>query len=292
MKAERMTLEEYDEAEADTPDERVSGESDSPTSAPDSAPDSAPWEDGFCAQLEEYSGPLELLRYLIHKNEIDILDIPIAAVLEQFLEHVHEARERGQLDLRTTGDYLVMSARLIEIKARMLSPQLLDEEDDLLEEELEDPRKNLVEQLLEYRDFKERALLLQEAHRRRSLGYERVQDGIPPPPPGTLDLSEASALDLSAAFQRVLDMLRERSAFSVIQGEEVPVEQSMGEILNTLKSRPGQSVPFEDLFPVERGMSGAISTFLALLELARLHQLNLVQVNSSDPLMVHLRSEE
>jgi len=185
-----------------------------------------------------------------------------------------------------------MSARLIEIKSRMLSPQLLEEEDELLEEELEDPRKNLVEQLLEYRDFKERALLLQEAHRRRSLGYERVQDGMPPPPPGSLDLSEASALDLSAAFQRVLDLLRERSAFSVIQGEEIPVEQSMGEILAVLRARPNQALPFEELFPAERGMAGTISTFLALLELARLHQINLVQVNSADPLMVHLRSEE
>ena len=252
----------------------------------------APWEDGFCTELEEYSGPLELLLYLIHKNEIDILDIPIAEVLEQFLQHVTQAQEKGLLDLRTAGEYLVMSARLIEIKSRMLSPQLLEEEDDLLEEELEDPRKHLVEQLLEYRDFKERALLLQEAHRRRSLGYERVQDGMPPPPPGTLDLSEASSLDLSAAFQRVLDMLRERSAFAIIQGEEVPIEQSMGEILSALKTRPGKALSFEELFPVERGMAGAISTFLALLELARMHQLKMVQVNSSDPLMVHLRTEE
>ena len=256
------------------------------------SPALAPWEDGFCTELEEYSGPLELLLYLIHKNEIDILDIPISQVLGQFLGHVSEAQKRGQLDLLSAGEYLVMSARLIEIKSRMLSPQLLDEEDDLLEEELEDPRKHLVEQLLEYRDFKERALLLQEAHRRRSLGYERVQDGMPPPPPGTLDLSEASSLDLSAAFQRVLDMLRERSAFAVIQGEEVPIEQSMGEILGALKSRPDRALSFEELFPLERGMAGAISTFLALLELARMHQLKMVQVHSSDPLMVHLRTEE
>ena len=126
------------------------------------SPALAPWEDGFCTELEEYSGPLELLLYLIHKNEIDILDIPIAVVLGQFLGHVSEAQKRGQLDLLSAGEYLVMSARLIEIKSRMLSPQLLDEEDDLLEEELEDPRKHLVEQLLEYRDFKERALLLQD----------------------------------------------------------------------------------------------------------------------------------
>ena len=273
MEADSMTLNDQSDADAGAFD------------------DEAPWEDGFCAHLEEYSGPLELLLYLIHKNEVDILDIPIAEILKQFLGHVTEARQRELLDLRSTGDYLVMSARLIEIKARMLSPQLIEEEDDLLEEELEDPRKNLVEQLLEYRDFKERALLLQEAHRRRSLGYERVQDGMPPAPPGTLDLSEASPLDLSAAFQRVLDLLRERSSFSVIQGEEIPIEQSMAEILTTLRTKPEQGFPFEQLFPPERGMAGAISTFLALLELARMHQCNLEQAKSQDPLLVHLKLE-
>ncbi|NCF55175.1 MAG: segregation/condensation protein A [Planctomycetia bacterium] len=115
---------------------------------------------------------------------------------------------------------------------------------------------------------------------------------MPPAPPGTLDLSEASPLDLSAAFQRVLDLLRERSSFNVIQGEEVPIEQSMAEILSTLRTNPEQGFPFEQLFPPERGMAGAISTFLALLELARMHQLRLEQVNSEDPLLVHLKLED
>jgi len=119
-----------------------------------------PWEDGFCTELEQYSGPLELLLYLIHRNEIEILDIPVAQVLEQFLAHVTAAQQASTLDLGQAGDYLVMGARLFEIKCRMLSPDLIEAEDDLLEEELEDPRQSLVEQLLDYRDFKERAQLL------------------------------------------------------------------------------------------------------------------------------------
>ena len=79
-----------------------------------------------------------MLLYLIHKNELDILDIPIATILEQFLAHVTEARRSATLDLRQAGDYLVMGARLMEIKVRMLSPDLIEEEDDLLEEELEE----------------------------------------------------------------------------------------------------------------------------------------------------------
>ncbi|NRA76365.1 MAG: segregation/condensation protein A [Planctomycetes bacterium] len=247
------------------------------------------WDDGFCTQLDDYSGPLELLLYLIHKNELDILDIPIATILEQFLAHVTEARRSATLDLRQAGDYLVMSARLMEIKVRMLSPGLIEEEDDLLEEELEDPRQHLVEQLLEYRDFKERAQLLEEAHRVRSLGYERRQDDLPPPPPGTLDLSEVSSHDVAAAFQRILDRLREQSSFTFVAGEDVPVEQAMAEILEQLRGAARKVLPFDQLFPEERGIPGAISTFLAILELARLNQLQLEQATNADPLLVHLR---
>ncbi|MDE0960068.1 MAG: segregation/condensation protein A [Planctomycetota bacterium] len=249
------------------------------------------WEDGFCTALEEYSGPLELLLYLIHKNEIDILDIPVAQVLEQFLAHVTAAQQQETLDLRQAGDYLVMGARLVEIKCRMLSPELIEEEDELLEEELDDPRQSLVEQLLEYRDFKERAQLLEEAHRLRSLGYERLQDEMPPPPPGTLDLSETSSLDLASAFQRVLDLLHERSAFTVISVEEIPIEQSMTEVLERLRSDPSTALPFDQLFPRSQGISGAIGTLLAILELARLHQLRLEQGDPENPLLVRIREE-
>ncbi len=248
-----------------------------------------PWEAGFCTHLDDYSGPLELLLYLIHKNELDILDIPIAKILEQFLIHVTTAQQAGNLDLRQSGDYLVMGARLMEIKARILSPSLIEEEDDLLEEELEDPRQNLVEQLLEYRDFKERAQLLEEAHRIRSLGYERLQNELPPPPPGTLDLSEVSGHDVASAFQRILDLLREQSSFTVLPGEYIPIEQAMGEILGALKTAAESVLPFDQLFPLHRGIPGAISTFLALLELARLNQLRLEQNHNDDPLLVHLR---
>lgn len=248
-----------------------------------------PWEAGFNTDLDDYSGPLELLLYLIHKNELDILDIPIAKILEQFLAHVSSAHESGRLDLRQSGDYLVMGARLMEIKARILSPSLIDEEDDLLEEELEDPRQNLVEQLLEYRDFKERAQLLEEAHRIRSLGYERLQSEMPPPPPGTLDLSQVTGHDVASAFQRILDLLREKSSFTVVPGEDIPIEKAMAEILALLQTTHGSVLPFEQLFPLHRGIPGAISTFLALLELARLNRLHLEQKQKDDPLLVHLR---
>ncbi len=279
----------------DKPQPSGPSEADEPHSGGHSAdagpPGMNPWEDGFCTELKEYSGPLELLLYLIHRNEIEILDIPVAQVLEQFLAHVTSAQQARTLDLGQAGDYLVMGARLVEIKCRMLSPDLIDAEDELLEEELEDPRQSLVEQLLDYRDFKERAQLLEEAHRRRSLGYERVQDEMPPPPPGTLDLSETSSLDLASAFQRVLDLLSERSSFTLVHAEEIPIEQAMTEVMERLRSSPGVVRPFEELFPLERGIPGVVSTFLAILELTRLLQLRIEQGGIEDPLLVRLRED-
>ncbi len=277
---------------APTSDERSPSGEASEVETPQSSADGAPlnpWEDGFNTHLEEYSGPLELLLYLIHKNEIDILDLPVAKVLEQFLQHVTSAQQQGTLDLRQAGDYLVMGARLVEIKCRMLSPDLIEVDDDLLEEELEDPRQSLVEQLLEYRDFKERAQLLEEAHRLRSLGYERLQDEMPPPPPGTLDLSETSSLDLASAFQRVLDLLVERSSFTTIEADEVPIEQAMTEVLDQLRKQHSGVLMLEDLLIEKRGITGIVSTFLAILELSRMHQIRLKQENRDDPLQVHLR---
>ena len=277
---------------APTSDERSPSGEASEVETPQSSADGAPlnpWEDGFNTHLEEYSGPLELLLYLIHKNEIDILDLPVAKVLEQFLQHVTSAQQQGTLYLRQAGDYLVMGARLVEIKCRMLSPDLIEVDDDLLEEELEDPRQSLVEQLLEYRDFKERAQLLEEAHRLRSLGYERLQDEMPPPPPGTLDLSETSSLDLASAFQRVLDLLVERSSFTTIEADEVPIEQAMTEVLDQLRKQHSGVLMLEDLLIEKRGITGIVSTFLAILELSRMHQIRLKQENRDDPLQVHLR---
>jgi len=256
------------------------------------APSGQPWGDGFRTRLEGYSGPLELLLYLIHKNEIDILDIPIVEILEQFLSHLTEAREKDAIDLQSIGDYLVMAARLLEIKSRLVAPFPSSEEEDLLEEELEDPRYSLVEQLLDYRQVKERAQLLERAHRQRSLSYERLQHDLPPPAPGTLDLSESSVLDLRSAFQRVVDLLRERASVEVVPGVEFPLEEAMTSILDSLRERSDGCARFDDLFPLDKGVAGLISTFLALLELTRLRQLRLVQGAIDEPIIVYLREGE
>jgi len=245
--------------------------------------------DEFRPSLGAFDGPFELLLYLIHKDEVDIFDIPIARLLDQFLEHVRRGEEQGHLDLQQIGEYLVMAARLMEIKSRMLLPAETDEEEDLLEAEIEDPRWSLVEQLLEFREIKERAQLLEAAHRSRSQCFERVAVDIPPAEPGSLDLGEASTFDLCAAFQRVLDLLRERDAVRIVPGEEIPIETAMSGLRERLVSTPEHRRLFSELFPRELGLRGLISYFMALLELTRLRHLRLEQPDVYGDILVILR---
>ena len=145
-----------------------------------------------------------------------------------------------------------MAARLMEIKSRMLLPNEGDDDEDLLEAEIEDPRWSLVKQLLEFRETKERAQLLEAAHRSRSQCFERVSGDLPPPEPGSLDLTEAS--------------IRER-----------------------LLECGGNRSPFSQIFPHDLGLRGLISYFMALLELTRLRHLRLEQPDDFGDILVILR---
>ncbi len=243
----------------------------------------------FRPDLGSFSGPLELLLYLIHKAEVDIFDIPIARLLDQFLGHVRRDGASGRLDLQQIGDYLVMAARLMEIKSRMLLPNEIEDDEDLLEAEVEDPRWSLVKQLLEFRETKERAQLLEAAHRSRSQCFERIATDFPPPEPGSLDLKEASHHDLCSAFQRVLDLLRERDSVRIVPGEEMPIEDAMAGIRERLLACYGHRLPFTEIFPPELGLRGMISYFLGILELTRLRHLRLEQSDDFGEILVILR---
>lgn len=278
----------------DIPEESKSAEAETeaPAEAPTAvaSPDPLPPEQvDFRPDLETYSGPLGLLLYLIHKDEVDIFDIPISGILSQFLEHVRRLEATGQLDLQESGEYLVMAARLMEIKSRMLLPNEAEEEEELLEAEIEDPRWSLVKQLLEFREIKERAQLLEQAHRQRSQCFERIPGDLPAPEPGSLDLKETSPLDLQAAFQRVLDLLRERDAMRVVPGEEIPIEVAMSGIRDQLVALPKRQQMFSEIFPRDLGLRGLVSYFMALLELTRLRHLKLEQPDDFGDILVILR---
>ena len=247
------------------------------TSAPVPADARTPDEGAprFRPHLRSFAGPLDLLLYLIQKNEVDIFDIPIADVLEQYLQHVEVLERNGLLDLLDAGEFLVMASRLMEIKSRMLLPDMDAADDELLEEELEDPRLSLVEQLLEYREIKERAVLLEESHAQWSRRYDHPADDLPELE-HTLDLTESTTWDLCAAFDRVVAEAR-RDDTKVIPFDDTPVEVIIQGIQERLEAAAEGSLRFRELFTPEMGLAYLISHFLALLEMARMQMVYVTQ---------------
>ncbi|HAZ10591.1 MAG TPA: hypothetical protein DCY56_05760 [Candidatus Omnitrophica bacterium] len=219
----------------------------------------------YKVKLEVFEGPLDLLLYLIKKNEIDIYDIPIADITEQYLEYIELMR---MLDLNIAGEFLVIAATLIHIKSKMLLPP---DEKDLLPEEEEDPREELVRRLVEYKKFKEVAGILQGLEGQRKKMFTR---DIPfEVEPGEV-FFEASLFDLITAFTRVLkDVPKE--IFQEIIKDEFTVEQKVHDLLHMLVKTPVMSLL--DLFKNSKNKLEIIATFLAVLELIRLKEILVVQ---------------
>ncbi len=219
----------------------------------------------YKVKLEVFEGPLDLLLYLIKKNEIDIYDIPIAAITEQYLEYLELMR---MLDLNIAGEFLVIAATLIHIKSKMLLPP---DEKELLPEEEEDPREELVRRLVEYKKFKEVAGILQDLESQRKKMFTR---DIPfEVEPGEV-FFEASLFDLITAFTRVLkDVPKEM--FQEIIKDEFTVEQKVHDLLHMLVKTP--VISLFDLFKSAKNKPEIIATFLAVLELIRLKEIIVVQ---------------
>jgi len=219
----------------------------------------------YKVKLDVFEGPLDLLLYLIKKNEIDIYDIPIAVITEQYLEYLELMR---MLDLNIAGEFLVIAATLIHIKSKMLLPP---DEKELLPEEEEDPREELVRRLLEYKKFKEVAGILQDLEGQRKKMFTR---DIPfEAGPGEV-FFEASLFDLITAFTRALkDVPKE--LFQEIIKDEFTVEQKVHDLLHMLVVTPAISL-FE-LFKNSKNKPEIIAMFLAVLELIRLKEIIVVQ---------------
>jgi segregation and condensation protein A len=225
-------------------------------------------------QLEIYEGPLDLLLHLIKKNELNIADIPIATITEQYLGTL-ELMQSLNLDL--SGEYLVMAATLLHIKSKMLLPP--DEVDAEEEEDELDTREELIRRLLEYERFKEAAKELEERERlNRDVFTRKVQTT-----PGVSEISfdQISIFDLMSAFQRVLDRFPDESVHTVIL-ETVSVRESMTLILDELhrKSR----IVFDSLFVAASSRIEVVTTFLAMLELIRMRAIKVSQAERLGPI--------
>jgi segregation and condensation protein A len=228
----------------------------------------------YKVNLEVFEGPLDLLLFLIRKNEIDIHDIPISKLTQEYLDILHQMEE---LDLNVAGEFLVMAAHLMLIKSRMLLPQ---DPEAAEEGELEDPRSELVARLLEYKQFKEAAHSLQtmEGIQREIFGRLGAQEAMKPSEEfleEEPDL-EVNLYDLLKAFQRILDELPENQVRE-IQREEVSVVQKMNEILDLLES--GDGISFFEAFRDAKDKVTVVATFLGMLELARMKSISIRQAN-------------
>ena len=211
--------------------------------------------------LETFEGPLDLLLYLIRKENINVLDIPMAELTRQYLGYV-EVMRRTQLEL--AAEYLLMAAVLIEIKSRLLLPRAAPVPGA---EEEEDPRAELVRQLLEYRRYQAAAQELQE---RREAGAALFWREGEEPEAGVQLEGEVGALDLYAAFERVLAQAQVEPTLERIPRPAVTVKAKMAELLSRLAHAGERGLRFQELFTPPWWRLEVVVTFLALLELVKL----------------------
>jgi len=225
--------------------------------------------------LEAFEGPLDLLLYLIRKQNFNILDIPMAGLTRQYLAYVEEIRSRN---LELAAEYLLMAAMLIEIKSRMLLPPRKTEG----AEEAEDPRAALVRRLLEYEQMKLAAARLNAwpQHGRDFLCAQAViEQGLQPRFP------DVSLADLQQAWQDIMKRAR-LVQHHHISREELSVREHMSQVLKALQGR--RFVEFETLFDPARGSTVLVVTFIALLELAKETLIEITQAEAFAPIYVRL----
>jgi len=217
-------------------------------------------------RLELFEGPLDLLLYLIKRDELNIYDIPIMKITQQYLEYINLMED---LNLDIAGDFLVMAATLMQIKSRMLLPP----DPEGVETDQEDPRSELVRRLLEYKAFKEAA--------ERLRGYEARQSGVfgrfgsePEFEDEDFSLGDVSLFDLLSAFNKVLKGMAQDVPHEVMK-DEFTVADKIQDIIERLKK--DTTVRFSRLFRSAKNKFEAITTFLAILELIRLKEILISQ---------------
>ena len=239
--------------------------------------------DAFPVKLENFEGPLDLLLFLIKKNEVNIHDIPISLITQQYLRTIELMQE---LNLDVAGEYLVMAATLIHIKSKLLLPR--PETAAGVEGEEEDPRDALVRRLIEHQRFKAAAELLHEREQVRSAQWGRPDERVAAIAGDAFEPEiEVDLFSLLTAFQGVMERLRQRPKL-MLPGEQISVEARIEQLLARLSET--EACGFEDLFADAAGRAGLIVTFLALLEMIRLKLIRVFQSGTFGPIRVYKRA--
>ncbi|MCF6459716.1 segregation and condensation protein A [Clostridium sp. Cult3] len=238
--------------------------------------------------LESFEGPMDLLLHLIDKAQIDIYDIPINEITEQYIDYITRMEE---LDLEVTSEFLVMAATLLEIKSKMLLPQVEKVEGEQLEIEEIDPRLELVKRLVEYKKFKHASKELRN--------FEEIQKKIYYKPKEDLsffvgveeELEQMDLKELVKAFNNILAKNKD-TQFSIdideIQKEEYTLDECMGKIKEELKEK--ETINFQHLFDEEASRQLIVVTFLSVLELIRMKYITIYQEESFSDIIIRKRN--
>ncbi len=222
----------------------------------------------FRVDLNIFRGPLDLLLYLVRKHEVEIVDIPIALITDQYLQYLSVLE---QLDINGVGDFLAMASLLIEIKSQQVLPR-----SDEIEEEIDDPRQELVRRLLEYKKYRDAASILEERGRTWQQHYPRLANDLPGRVRDLAEepIEEVELWDLVSAFGRIMRET-EASRPSSIVYDDTPIHVYMARIRERLLER-GRLI-FRDLFQPGMHKSQLVGIFLAVLELVRHHHVRVDQ---------------
>ena len=232
--------------------------------------------DALLIFLEAFEGPLDLLLYLIKRQNLDILNIPVAAITKQYMQYIDLMK---QLELELAAEYLVMAAMLAEIKSRMLLPRPIESDDE------DDPRAELIRRLQEYEQFKKAAEDLDNLDRlEREIHLTSIET-----PQFTIDmpLPEVNINDLLAAFRDVVNRA-EQFASHHVEREPLSVRERMVRVLERINSEDFTN--FSDFFDVSEGRMGVVVSFLAILELLKESLIELVQSESFAPIYVKAKA--
>jgi segregation and condensation protein A len=252
----------------------------------------------YRVELDVYNGPLDLLLYLIKRDELDIYDIPITRILDSYMKYVGMLRgmkEEQGLDINVAGDFLVMAATLMEIKSAMLLPKPppVSGGERSAAAELADPRFELVRQLLEYKRLKDSAAMLAVRQKDQESRYPRVPasaagSGDEPPP---VDLDEVQVWDLLEAFSRLMrEVAPRRPNVHEVIYDDTPIDLHAADIEDRLR-REGR-LTLRALLLGRKSRSEMIGVFLALLELTRQKKINVAQTEDLSDLEITPGGEE
>jgi segregation and condensation protein A len=242
----------------------------------------------YRVNLDIFAGPLDLLLYLVRKDEVEIYDIPIASVTKQYIEYIEML---GMFDIDVAGDFLVMAASLMEIKSAMLLPRVEADEED--QADMNDPRAELVRQLLEYKKFKDAANLLDDSANERTEKFTRPDSiimALKADSEPEIDFDEVSIWTLLEAFNDIMQATgRATSSYDHIK-DDTPIDLYQIEVLHRLQSEG--PLTFIDIFSGRTNRLVLVGLFLSMLELAKSQLIHLEQRQNSEEIYVRSTTDE